>query len=43
MIRPCLAWTHGLHPGMVVVMMIWCVQIAGLYGGEYQNKAYEKK
>ena len=43
MIRPCLAWTHGLHHGMVVVMMIWCVQIAGLYGGEYQNKAYEKK
>ena len=42
MIRPCLAWTHGLHHGMVVVM-IWCVQIAGLYGGEYQNKAYEKK
>ena len=39
---PCLSWTQGLHYGMVVKLMIWCMQIASLYGRENQSKAQEK-
>ena len=39
---PCLSWTQGLHHGMVVKLMIWCMQIASLYGRENQSKAQEK-
>ena len=34
-----LAWTHGLHHGMVI---IWSMQSASFYGREYHNKAQEK-
>ncbi|KAM4132716.1 hypothetical protein ACJW30_01G273000 [Castanea mollissima] len=34
-----LAWTHGLHHGVVI---IWSRQSASLYGREYHNKAQEK-